>query len=312
VELEQVVVNGAVQPLRQDGRKLTVPIAPGAQSVRIAWREPRGIGFSYRTPEVDLGAPSVNAETIVTGLGARWVLFTFGPRLGPAVLFWSLLLVLLVVAFGLSRLCRVLPLPVATWQWMLLAIGLSQISIFASAFVVAWLVALAWRAKEPEVRGGWFVFDLRQLGLALLTLVALGVLVDAVRQGLLGSPAMQIEGNESSADRLAWYGDRAAGVPEAAVVLSVPMLVYRFAMLAWALWIAATVLAWLKWGFSAFVTGGAWQKPPAPLPPLPPVHQAYGPPGAPNPPGAWGPQGAAPPAPPAPPAPAGSNDEPPR
>jgi hypothetical protein len=70
-----------------------------------------------------------------------------------------------------------------------------------------------------------------------------------------------------------------------------------------------TRIAWLKWGFGAFITGGAWQKPPAPLPPLPPVHQAYGPSGVPNPPGAWGPQGAAPPP---PPSPGGSNDEPPR
>jgi hypothetical protein len=265
--LDQVTVNGAVQPLRQDGRKLTLPIAPGSQTVVIGWREPRGVALSYRTPEVDLGAPSVNAETVVTGLGSRWVLFVVGPRLGPAVLFWSLLLVLLVVAFGLSRVRWV---PLATWQWMLLAIGLSQISIFASAFVVAWLVALGWRERHAEVRGGWFVFDLRQVGLVVLTLIALGVLVDAVRQGLLGSPAMQIDGNGSSSDRLAWYSDRSAGVPAGALVLSVPMLVYRLAMLAWALWIALSVVAWLKWGFRAFVTGGGWQKPPAPPAPASP------------------------------------------
>lgn len=286
-ELERVATNGATQPLRLDGRKLVVPVSPGSQSVEIAWREPRGIGTTYRTPAVDLGAPSVNAETVVLGLGARWILFTAGPRLGPAVLFWSFLLVLLAVAGALARIRWV---PLATWQWMLLAIGLSQISIFASAFVVLWLVALGWRARTPEMRGGWFVFDVRQVALVLLTMIALGVLVDAVRQGLLGSPAMQIEGNGSSGDTLSWYGDRSAGTPEGALVLSVPMLVYRLAMLAWALWIAATVLAWLRWGFTAFTTGGAWQKPPPrPAPPPPPPRQAYGPPGVPYPPGAWGP-----------------------
>lgn len=300
-ELDSVSIAGRPVPLRLDGRKLTLPVSPGAQMVVVAWREPRGLAFVYRTPTVDLGTPSVNAETVVTGLGSRWILFTAGPRLGPAVLFWSLLLVLLAVGYALSRITWV---PLAPWQWMLLAIGLSQIPIVLAAFVVGWLVALGWRARHPEVRGGWFVFDLRQVGLVLLTMIALGVLVEAVHHGLLGSPAMQIDGNRSSADMLSWYADRHGGIPESATVVSVPMIVYRLAMLAWALWIAVAVLAWLKWGFAAFVTGGGWQK--APPRPPPPPRQAYGPPGVPHPPGAWGPPppGAPPPdAPPPPPAP---------
>ncbi len=283
-ELDSVSIAGRPVPLRLDGRKLTLPVSPGAQTVNVAWREPRGLALVYRTPSVDLGTPSVNAETVVTGLGSRWILFTAGPRLGPAVLFWSLLLVLLAVGFALSRITWV---PLASWQWMLLAIGLSQIPIVLAAFVVGWLVALGWRREHPDVRGGWVVFDLRQIGLAVLTMIALGVLVEAVRHGLLGSPAMQIDGNRSSADMLAWYADRHGGIPESAMVVSAPMIVYRLAMLAWALWIAVAVLAWLKWGFAAFVTGGGWQK--APLRPPPPPRQAYGPPGVPNPPGAWGP-----------------------
>ena len=47
--------------------------------------------------------------------------------------------------------------------------------------------------------------------------------------------------------------------------ISVPLLVYRVAMLLWALWIAFALLRWLRWGFRAFIQGGLWRKPPRPL-----------------------------------------------
>lgn len=66
---------------------------------RIGWhpsrREGRGASFFFKTPEVDLKAPSVNAITTVENPAGRWILLLGGPRLGPAVLFWSLLLPLL-------------------------------------------------------------------------------------------------------------------------------------------------------------------------------------------------------------------------
>jgi hypothetical protein len=38
------------------------------------------------------------------------------------------------------------------------------------------------------------------------------------------------------------------------------MLVYRIAMLAWALWVALALLRWLRWGWEAFTTEGLWRK----------------------------------------------------
>jgi hypothetical protein len=52
------------------------------------------------------------------------------------------------------------------------------------------------------------------------------------------------------------------------------MLVYRGAMLAWSLWLALSLLKWLKWSWAAFSMGGLWKKAPvrAPLPPpVPPA-----------------------------------------
>jgi hypothetical protein len=80
---------------------------------------------------------------------------------------------------------------------------------------------------------------------------------------------MQIGGNGSNAGHLAWYQDRSAGELPAARVYSVPLFVYRAAMLAWASWLAFALLRWLRWGWESFSEGGLWRplarrgKPPA-------------------------------------------------
>jgi hypothetical protein len=40
----------------------------------------------------------------------------------------------------------------------------------------------------------------------------------------------------------------------------VPLLVYRLLMLAWALWLAVSLLNWLKWGWGCFSNNGLWNK----------------------------------------------------
>jgi hypothetical protein len=267
-ELESVSVNGASQPLRQQGRTVPLSITPGSQSVQLTFRLASGIATRFTVPELDLGTSTVNATTRVRLSDARWVLWVHGPRLGPAVLFWSLLLVLVAVAYALGAIAWV---PLKRWEWMLLAIGLSQVPLPAAAIVVGWLFALGWRGQHPD--GSPLAFDLRQLILIGWTFAALGILIFAVQQGLMGTPDMQIRGNSSSAELLQWFDDRTAAVPERPFVVSVPMLVYRGAMLAWALWLAVSLLSWLRFGWISFSTGGLWKKRerriPTPLMPIP-------------------------------------------
>jgi hypothetical protein len=40
------------------------------------------------------------------------------------------------------------------------------------------------------------------------------------------------------------------------------MLAYRGAMLAWALWLAVSLLRWLRWGWISFSEGGIWKSAP--------------------------------------------------
>jgi hypothetical protein len=119
---------------------------------------------------------------------------------------------------------------------------------------------LGWRANlcTTEFR----YFNALQIILGGLTLLALGTLFAAVAQGLLSSPDMQITGNQSSAYFLNWYQDRSQPVLPTATVISVPLIGYRFLMLAWALWLALSLLNWLKWGWGCFSSNGLWHKAP--------------------------------------------------
>ena len=218
-ELTAMKIDGQAQPIRQEGRRVTLP---------LHLEVPRG----------------------------RWLLLAGGPRLGPAILFWSLLAVILLVAWGLGRV-RLTPL--AARHWALLGVGLSQAPLPAAAIVAGWLLALGLRRERGATVRRDKVFDLGQMLLVAWTLVALGILFWSIQQGLLGTPEMQVAGNGSTAFRLRWYADRAGAVPPTAWVLSVPLLIYRAAMLAWALWLAQALLRWLRWGWVCFTTGGGWR-----------------------------------------------------
>ncbi|MDD4906757.1 MAG: hypothetical protein PHD39_11445, partial [Methylobacter tundripaludum] len=253
--LQSVAINGQTQPLRQEGRKLTVPVNPGKQEVAIGWREATGISTILTTPQVDLGAPSVNANLNI-GLGQdRWVLFAMGPKLGPAVLFWGVLIVILMLSPGLGK----IPLtPLKARHWFLLLIGLSQIPLASAGIVIAWLMLLGWRKTQQA--SGLRYFNALQVIIGGLTVVSLGLLFLAVEHGLMGSPDMQIIGNQSSAFNLNWYQDRSSPTLPIATLVSVPLIAYRLLMLVWSLWLAVSLLNWLKWGWECFSTDGLWRK----------------------------------------------------
>lgn len=255
-ELQTVAIDGRTQPIQQEDREVTLPIHPGAQTIQLAWREPRGISLLFRSPEVDLSTGSVNADLVVQPPPSRWILLLGGPRLGPAVLFWSLLVVILLAAWLLGR---VKLTPLTTRDWVLLGIGLSQVPLVAAAIVAGWLLALGLRRERGEEIRRPFFFDLAQILLAFWTLVALGILFWGVQEGLLGTPDMQIAGNGSSAGDLRWYADRTGELLPRAWIFSVPLLLYRLAMLAWALWLALALLRWLRWGWECLNVGGGWR-----------------------------------------------------
>src|SRR5207247_1564684 len=246
--------NGRIQPIRQEQRVVTFPRVPGTQTVALTWRERTAMAMVLASPELTLGVPSVNLETRIAMPADRWTLFAGGARLGPAVLFWPLLVVVALAAVALGRL-RLTPL--GARHWFLLGVGLTQVPLYVGVIVAGWLLALGWRRERGATLGDGG-FDLLQVLLALWTLLALHGLFAAIQHGLLGLPDMQIAGNGSTAALLRWYHDRAGATLPRTWVVSVPLLVYRTAMLGWALWIAWAVLWWLRWCWAWLSEGGRW------------------------------------------------------
>lgn len=255
----------------RDG-KLSLPLLPGEHDYMLRLREPRGVAARTRTPVFALHAPVANIDLDLQLPQDRWMLWTWGPTTGPAVLYWSQLVVLLFAAWLLARYA---PTPLRFRHWLLLGLGFSAFAWSAYALVVVWLILLGLRARStPPEQLGAVKFNLLQLGLALLTLLALVVLIGAVPKGLLGLPDMHVAGNASSAWNLRWFADQSADVLPGGGVLSVSLWVYKLAMLAWALWLANALIGWLRWAFDAWTQGGYWRKrepkPGAVPPQLPP------------------------------------------
>jgi len=264
-----LMVDGRTIPIRRDGNQVILPLAPGSQNVVLNWSEEVPLAFRTQIGEVRLPAETANITTTLRVPDDRWVLWTDGPLRGPALRFWGILLGALLAAFVLGRI-RISPL--RSYEWMLLAIGLTQVPLPFALVVVGWLFALAWRGGDTYAPIHNLLHHLMQFILAFLTLVALGIFISVVASGLLGNPEMFIRGNGSSRTLLHWYQDGSDGLLTRPSFLSISIWWYRLFMLLWALWLAASLIRWLTWGWRQFVAGGCIRRTPkitdAP-PPLP-------------------------------------------
>jgi hypothetical protein len=245
-------VGGRPQPLQlRDDRTLHVPLQPGVQRIAIAYVQDTATGAWFRAPEIDLGGPAVDVRVEVAAPDERWIVLLSGPGWGPTPLY---IVYLILVMVGATILARLPGTPLAWWQWALLGVGMTQVPPFVPLVVAGWLFALAWRGRRPIAEPA--VFNLVQVLLVAYTLVALGCLYAAVHAGLLFDPDMQITGNGSTNWRMLWYVDRIDGALPRPAVLSLPLWVWRVVMLLWALWLAASLIGWLRRGFTALGTGG--------------------------------------------------------
>lgn len=267
-ELLGFSLDGEAQPVYLENGAVPVPLRPGTRTVTLNWRQPDTLGTVYTLPQLDLRQPAVNALLTLEVPQDRWVLLTGGPAFGPGVLFWGVALVLVLAAIAVSRLRLV---PISTASWVLLAIGTGQSSLFAVSMTGGFLLLMGLR-ERMGARLRPLAFNLLQIVLVLLGLMAAGALFEALRTGLLGQPGMMVAGNASSDALLRWYADRIDGLTPEAWLLSVPLWVWRGLMLLWALWLATSVLGWAKWVWQAWSTDGVWKKgalsrTPQPMPP---------------------------------------------
>lgn len=256
-ELQTVKIDGDIRTLRPEDGVIGLPVRPGSQEFELQWQQPWDRTFVERMPQVLLGDPAANVRTRINLGGDRWLLAVDGPAWGPAILFWSHLIILLIIAILLGRLKN---LEVRTWEWLLLAIGISQIPVLAAVPIIGWFFVVNWR-READLEP-WWKFDLAQLVLVGLTLVALVMLYAAVHTNLLLDINMQVKGAGSTNAALQWYSAQIESALPTPAIVSVPLLVWRVLMLLWAFWLVSRLFKWARWGWDGFSSGGLWKSPP--------------------------------------------------
>ena len=262
-QVESTTIGGAPTPLVLKGQDLELPLTAGTTEACVTGRIDGGWSLRQQLPAFDLRSPSVNADVSLSLAPSRWLLLAGGPAIGPAVLYWSHLLVAALLAWLLGQV-RITPLgPVS---WFLLLVGLSQVSLVHLALPIIGL--LSFGAKRLAPPASWWRYNLVQVALVALSLLSTAALYTAVSRGLLGAPDMQIAGNGSTAQQLRWYADRASGALPTPWILSTPVWVYRGLMLVWSLWLAAALVKWVPWLWFSFSGGGLIKRRPAPPPPV--------------------------------------------
>lgn len=241
---------GELPPIMQDGR-VKLPVKPGSQVFAVQWQHSQALPLRLSTAPLDLGAPARNISLRVNLPQDRWILLLGGPQMGPALLFWGVLCVVLGLAWALGRSGLA---HLKSYEWVLLSLGVATQNLSVLVILAAWFAALRWRGGQSGWAGGGY--KALQVGLVCLSLLALGLLLGGIPQGLLSTPDMHIV--PASYGGLAWYSDYTAGPLPEAWVVSVPMWVYRVSMLLWSLWIAFALMRWLKWGWQQLNAGGFW------------------------------------------------------
>ena len=259
-------VSSDSQPLalRPEHGELSLSALPGSHTWSVSWQSPAGVRLITRSPPVIQDAPASNLQLSMQLPQDRWVLYAFGPGVGPSVLYWGELLLFVVAAWWIGR-SRLTPLPAR--DWLLLGLGLSTFSWLVLGLFALFIGWFQWRARHPApiARRG---FNLLQLLSALLAVVAILAVVAAVPQGLLAHPDMRIEPMSSDGE-LTWFIDQAAEHFPTPSVLSISLWWYKLAMLAWALWLSFALPRWTRWAWQVFVRDGVWRPAPLRRPPPP-------------------------------------------
>ena len=263
--LEMVTLDGKQLPISEQQDKLLLALSPGSHRVDMRWSQQQQRQWKIETPSLDLGVPSSNIDLTLKLPHDRWLLFLGGPKIGPALLYWGVLLIILLVGFGLGRFSNRKGAtpgqpPLKARHWMLIGLGMSTGTFPAILLVVGWFFLLGWRSQLMAKNYTVTQFNLIQAGLALLTIASLSALLGTIPFGLLAQPDMGVVGNGSSRYLLHWYQDISSSHLPSAWVISLPMWVYRLAMLIWSLWLANALIGWAKWGWQAYSHQGLWQK----------------------------------------------------
>ncbi len=252
--LNQITLNGNKLSITPVKGVLHIPLQPGEQQLFIDWQSIAELNTRVITPALNIGVPTANQSININLPQDRWPLLVGGPAIGPSVLLWGMLAVILILAVQLGK--RQLT-PLSTTQWVLLSLGIATVNLYILALIAIWFITLNWRMQLTQI-SSTRRFKWMQFALFCLSIFSLLTLLGAIPYSLLATPDMHIKGNGSSAYYLRWYQDMSAGDLAQAWVISLPLWIYKLVMLVWSIWLAVSLIRWLIWSWKALGHGGFW------------------------------------------------------
>lgn len=253
-KLQSVSLDGVTLPLTVNQQQLTVQLKPGQQQLQLNFTDSKAQPVLLSSASFNLPLAAANIYLQLRLAPDRWILAVGGPDIGPALLFWGMLAVMLLLAMLLPRLIKS---PLRRRHWLLLFTGICTVSFWIPLLVTLWLLAISKRGQFNGVLQGTYQ-KLSQIALVLLSLSALLALFSAIPYGLLSAPDMQLVGNGSYQQQLYWYQDVSTAQLPTAWVLSLPLWCYQLSMLLWSLWLATALTRWLPWVWQQLTAGGFW------------------------------------------------------
>ena len=241
--------------------QVRIPLQPGIQLLEIDFQQHSELGLISRTPVIGLPDGATNIDIRYELPRDRWPLYFNGPAIGPAMLYWGVMCVIVLGAFILNGLAKglELPVPVTLVGWLLLGLGLSTVNSYGVLAVAIFFFLVAWRKGFDPDSISRTSFNSLQLLIVVWTMITAVLVLSAIPMGLLSSPDMKVVGNDSWSHYYNFYQDRIGpeGFPTVTVV-SVSLFLYRVVMLAWSLWLATRLIQWAGWWWQAFSHGKTW------------------------------------------------------
>ncbi len=254
-----VLMDGRPLVQRPQEGELAFNVLPGQHQLQVDFERQQEVGFRSQTAEIELPLSAANI-TINTALPSdRWIIWTSGPLLGPVVLYWSALLVFIVLAYVIVR-ARLTDLTFR--NALLLGLGLSTVSWWVLAGLLAWLAFIRRHhlreLAHDQLMPRWR-YNTRQFVLMVSSIVAVIALISMVPTALLSTPDMMLTGNNSYGNQLIWFADFADKMLPSTTVVSLPIWVYKGLMLVWAIWLSFVLLSWIRSAWQALNRGEFWR-----------------------------------------------------
>lgn len=256
VELTSVRVDGNLLNSKLRDGLLSIPVRPGAQQLAVEFRQDLTPATRAELPAVDLRAPLSNIHQSQVPAQRRWVLWTSGTALGPAVLFWGWSTLAVLLILGLHYI-GLLPMPLG--HGLLLSVGAS---LLFPSLLPLWLglaAMIGWRARRGADLRTW-AFRLFQMSFVAVAIGVVALSMLAIGERFTGGHDMWIQGLNSSHHTLYWFSDLSSGTLPAVAVYSVPGWVFQLVLLLWASAFGWLLWRWSKQAWGAFRHGG-WHTP---------------------------------------------------